>query len=206
MNKKTQNQTIVTVGKQKFLPSTLSEFLKIYNPNKVKRDLTRIKTVEQALLAKTPIIGELAKRYGIEKIEAYIKIWIIELNEIINAKRHLTEVQIDEIAYQIVSNYRNISIADINIIFGKAKRGEYGALYETLSIDKILSWFADYFEQRQNKAGEISRRKHDNIKYVSEREDKRGTKKEFKEVMREAIHKYNLQKITKKHNNNEKNG
>ena len=120
--------------------------------------------------ANTPSIGVIIRKYGIKKIEAYIKIWLINLNEVINLKRPLKEHQIDECAYLIVDGFKNITIADINIIFKKAKTGEYGELYETLSVDKILRWFNEYFNERCNVAGDMSRRKHENAKYKEEKD------------------------------------
>lgn len=131
-------------------------------------------------------------------MEAYVKLWLIELNELLNATRPLTEAQIDETAYLILSEYNNITIADINIIFRKAKLGEYGDLYGTLSIDKILKWFGEYFNERGNVAGEMSRAEHDKIKYQEEKlyGNARGGDGVFEEFKKQ----YQIDELKKKYN------
>lgn len=188
------------MGDKKYLPSTPKEFLTIYAPNKVKRDLANVKTIRQALSVQTPSIYELKRTYGAEKVEAYIKIWLIQLNELLNTSRALNEAQIDETAFMIVSEFGNVSIADVNIIFKKAKMGEYGDLYGTLSIDKILRWFGDYFNDRCNTAGEMSREEADKIKYQEKRlfGDKRMSKDEaFEKFKRD----YQIKEMQKKYSN-----
>jgi hypothetical protein len=138
----------------------------------------------------------LKKQYGERQIEAYIKLWLIELNEIINTTRPLNEAQIDETAYLILSEYSNVSIADINLIFKTAKMGGYGEFYGTLSIDKILKWFGDYFNERCNTAGDISRTEADKIKYQDEKRygDQRNVKEQaFKEVKKQ----YDIEQMQK---------
>lgn len=201
--KQEQAGAVTVVGKQKYLPSTLAEFLTIYSLKKVKRDLAPVKTIKQALEVQTPTLGLLRKQYGERQIEAYIKLWLIELNELLNATRPLTEAQIDETAYLILSEYYNISIADINIIFRKAKLGEYGDLYGTLSIDKILKWFGDYFNERGNVAGEMSRAEHDRIKYQDEKlygDVRNSQDKGFEEFKKQ----YQIDELKKKYNEEQK--
>lgn len=147
----------------------------------------------------TPSLGVLRKQYGERQMEAYIKIWLIELNELLNVARPLKEAQIDEIAYLILSEYNNITIADINIIFRKAKLGEYGELYESLSMDKILKWFSEYFNDRCNVAGEMSRTEYDKIKYQEEKtygNVKRGGDGGFEDFKKQ----YQIDELKKKYN------
>lgn len=147
-----------------YLPNTLNQFLEIYNPSNCLRLMVKVRTINDAMEIKTPSIALMVRRFGQKKIEAYIKLWLMSLNESINLKRPLKDYQIDECAFMIVSNYRNINIADINVIFKRAKSGDYGELYESLSMDKILRWFRDYFDERCEIAASRSRMEHQKIK------------------------------------------
>ncbi|WP_157956099.1 hypothetical protein [Flavobacterium kingsejongi] len=64
----------------------------------------------------------------------------------------------------IISDYPMLTVADITFIFKKAITGKYGEFYESLSIPKIMKWFADYFEERCEIAEMISQQEHSKSK------------------------------------------
>ena len=132
-----------------------------YSPSKALRVCSEIKTVEDSLKSRTPSIGEMFKNYGPEKTEAFIKLWLIDLNESLNLNKPLKESHIDQTAFLIMQSYKNISMSDLNLIFTKAKKGGYGQFYESLSMPKVLSWFDEYYNERADTAGELARRQHD---------------------------------------------
>lgn len=47
-------------------------------------------------------------------------------------------------------------IADVHVIIKKAKRGEYGELFESLDMPKVMSWFREYFADRCALAAQVS--------------------------------------------------
>lgn len=147
----------------------MKEFSTIYNPSSCLRLFKNVTSIEKSLEANTPTLGKLVKTYGDTKIEAYLKIWLINLNESLNLKRPLTESQISETAFMILDGNKNLTISDINLIFKRAKSGEYGPFFESLSIDKVLTWFSQYFEERCNIAAELTRRKADQEKYQEDK-------------------------------------
>lgn len=158
--------------------------------------LAEVKTIRQAIAADTPALATLRKQYDSRLIEAYLKLWLIDLNELINATRPLTELQIDEAARLILNEYYALTIADINLIFKQAKLGQYGDLYGTMSIDKILRWFGDYFNDRCEVAAQMSLAEHDKVKYQTERSSDRRNSvdagyEEFKK-------KFNIKKLKEK--------
>ena len=107
-----------------------------------------------------------------------MRLWLISLNESLNLKRPLKPHQIDECAIRIVAKYRHVTISDINLIFNRAKEGEYGEFYESISIPKVLSWFKDYFDERCEVAASMSQMEHERIKYNSEKVKRVGEDKE----------------------------
>jgi len=56
----------------------------------------------------------------------------------------------------IITEYYNLTIADINIIFKRAKLGQWGQIYDRLDGQIILSWFDKYFQERCKVAADKS--------------------------------------------------
>lgn len=77
-----------------------------------------------------------------------IYLYLIDLCENVNLKRPLRDAQVDNIAREIVAEYYSLTVADIHVIFRKAKTGEYGEFYESLDMPKVMSWFREYFADR----------------------------------------------------------
>ncbi len=105
---------------------------------------------------KYPSLARLRAEYGTQKIEAIIKLHLIDLCENVNLKRPLRDTQVDNIAREIVAEFYSLTIADIHVIFRKAKTGEYGEFYESLDMPKVLSWFRGYFSDRCTAAAQQS--------------------------------------------------
>lgn len=129
-----------------------------------------VRTIDQAITVESPSLGELMVHYGDKKTAAMLKMWIINLNESINTTRKFKGHQIDEAALLIMQGYRNISIADMTLIFKNAKSGVYGDIYETLSMHKLLAWFREYFDDRMEAFERRSLENHDRQKYKEEKE------------------------------------
>lgn len=118
-----------------------------------------VTTIEKVLEAKTPSIALIKRIHGEKFTLAFLKVWIVNMDQVANVKRSLTEYQIDECAMLIMDEFKLLTIADINLVFRNAKFGKYGELYESLSIIKILEWFNKHFEERCEVAASISIRK-----------------------------------------------
>lgn len=146
MEKENSNQELAKVIK--------IESVTVYDPEKLNRKLVTVKTVNDALKiahdypSKFPSLAKIRTHYGSEATERIIKLYLIELTELVNLKRPLTEKQIETIAMEVVARHYAMTIADIHVIFKKAINGEYGSLYESLDVPKVLTWFDDYFSER----------------------------------------------------------
>lgn len=134
------------------------------------RQLSRCRTIALAMNSNTPTIGSLVRSMGTKKIEAYIKLWILDLNLSLDLKKPLKPHQIDQIAFRIVDQFRNLNIADINLIFTNAKFGEYKGVYDRITIPTVMKWFKQYFDDRIDIAADQSYVNHISFK---ERDDRR---------------------------------
>lgn len=123
-------------------------------PNVLGRELAQVRTMQDALEIadnnrdKYPSLAVLRRDFGDTKIEAIIKLHLIDLCENVNLTRSLRDAQIENIAREIVSEYYNLTIADVHVIFRKAKTGEYGDFFGSLDMPKVMTWFREYFSDR----------------------------------------------------------
>lgn len=138
----------------KELPTTTKPVsLATLQPDVLGRELAAVRTLSDALAvagdrAKYPSLAVLRKEYGEAKIEAIIKLHLIDLCENVNLKRPLRDRQVDSIAREIVSEFYSLTIADVHVIFRQAKTGQYGEFYDSLDMPKVIGWFRRYFDDR----------------------------------------------------------
>lgn len=146
MEKENSNQELAKVTK--------IESVTVYDPEKLNRKLVTVKTVNDALKiahdypTSFPSLAKIRTHYGSEATERIIKLYLIELSELVNLKRPLTEKQIETIAMEVVARHYAMTIADVHVIFKKAINGEFGDFYESLDVPKVLKWFDQYFDER----------------------------------------------------------
>lgn len=85
---------------------------------------------------------------------------LVELDAFLKQKKGLSKSEIILIADEVMEKYGGmLNFADIYVIFRKAKLGEYGELYESLSCAKVMKWFNDYADERMNIAYEMNKKK-----------------------------------------------
>jgi hypothetical protein len=135
-----------------------------YSPNKCLRTFKKVNSIEKSIALKLPSLTSYKKIIGEDKLEVVIKLWLVDLNNCLNLRRPMSEENIDLIAIYILSDYGNLTMSDINLVFTRAKTGYYGELYESLNTAKVLLWFSEYSESRMTVAGELSILKHNQEK------------------------------------------
>ena len=119
-----------------------------YTPKASQLILKNCTSVATACKTHTPSLARLRKEYSPEKIHALVASYLIDFSLLLGLKRPLNEVQIEFIANEIVTNYWYFTIADINVIFRRAKSGYYGEFYESVNPPKILTWFSQYESEK----------------------------------------------------------
>lgn len=145
---------------------TSNSSLTIYSPDVYNRQLMEVRTVNDALALNNeqfPSLAALRRHHGSRKVETIIKLYLVELSELVNLKRPLTEGQIDAISMEVVSRYYMLTIPDVHVIFRKAKNGEFGELYESLDMPKVMGWFSNYFNDRCEAGANISQRESERM-------------------------------------------
>lgn len=139
---------------------TSSALLTTYAPNQAMRDFRSCSTVTKAMNSGAPKMGALVRHLGERVVEAYIKLWLIDLNNILDLKKPWKEHQIDDLAFRICDKYRSLNIADINLVFARAKNGEYSGIMDRLHTATVMKWFGNYYDERLTTASEQSYQDH----------------------------------------------
>tara|TARA_R110000744_G_scaffold87868_1_gene171462 strand:+ start:3021 stop:3578 length:558 start_codon:yes stop_codon:yes gene_type:complete len=127
---------------------TSKEIVKAYQPMEMMRTHSHLKTVEDVVKNKGTALSGLSNTVGKDSLHALIEIHIWNLNSTMNLQNKLNEAQVMEIAVEIISMYYYLTMEDIYLIFRKAKRGEFGKVYGSLSMIDIFEWFTKYDNER----------------------------------------------------------
>lgn len=125
-----------------------------------------------------PSIGSIKKAFGDVFCQAYIETWIINFNDFVNLGKGMIGPQSMETALMIMEEFYYLNLADINLVFKRAKSGYYGQLYDRLDGQIILGWFRAYAMERSQAAMELSI----NESYSHKGRDTRQTKGEIKPI------------------------
>lgn len=140
---------------QKNEPARREHFLREYNPTVCLRKFRQTDTPALALQSAAPTLAQIRKEHSEDFLIAYIAVWIVNLNDFVNASRKMSPEQIEETATIIYQDYYYFNLADINLIFRNIKKGEYGQLFAEIDGMKILSWFGKYSSERASIAADI---------------------------------------------------
>lgn len=117
-------------------------------PAQIFKDLKTINTPAKCIQSDTPTLGQLSRDNGEEMTEGYICLWIAFIQDMVGVKNKMNNMQIQMCAEMLFGEFKQLKIADINLISQMAIRGEFGMFYESISIPKVLEWFRTYFDQR----------------------------------------------------------
>jgi len=152
---------VVRVKETALAKTTKKDFLKKCSPRSVAKSCKNVNSVPAVLETKLPTLATVRRTYGEDFTEAYVATWITNLVEFFEVGKRMGEYQIDETAMLIMQDYYMLTLADINLVFTRAKKGYYGEMYDRLDGAIILSWFRKYFEERCQEAASMSQREHE---------------------------------------------
>lgn len=104
--------------------------------------------MELAVSTDTPAIGLLVRQFGEKAVRSYVAGHIVALRDFVNLRGAMTDDQTLMTADLVVSEFPNVTLADVALIFRRAKLGQFGEFYGRLDGQMILSWFGKYFDER----------------------------------------------------------
>ena len=147
--------------------SSKKNLLEKYSPKNCLAFSGKVKTIEQAMSSKAPSIGRFQNEQGRQFTEGLITFWLLYLNKVLNLNKPMSEEQINLCSSMVVEEFYMLKMSDLTLLFKRIISGQYGEFYERLSIDKILTFFRTYLDERFDLAGEASARQHENEIYKS---------------------------------------
>ena len=152
------------------------ELLAAYAPKAVTKAFRDITTAGQALALcrdkRVVTLSALSRDHGEEKAEIILRMQLVELNDLLGLKSPMTVAQIEAASAELLRMYPYMSIADINIVLGRIKRGECGKLYDRLTMPQLMQFFSEYNDERCEEAARQSRAEAESCRWEHEREDK----------------------------------
>lgn len=141
-----EKNEIANTGKNELVKA--DDVIRAYQPTEMLKTHSHIKTIQDAVKSNGSGLSKLTKDIGSDRIQALIELHIWQLNSTMNLQNKLNETQVMEIAIEIMSMYYYLTMEDIYLIFRKAKRGEWGKVYGSLSMIDVFEWFSKYDLQR----------------------------------------------------------
>lgn len=142
----------------------MSKEIAIISPSQALIAFRECNTPAKCISHDLPSLVNIRKENGDIKTRKMIEMWISDCNDFLNISRKMSPRQIQQTAVMILDEYYYFNLADINLVFTRAKKGQYGNLYESLDGMKIFSWFDQYDKERAGIAYQDALREHDNIK------------------------------------------
>lgn len=156
-----QNQALATISNE--------DFLRVYSPSNCLMHSITIKGVSDALSRKTVSLVQIKKDKGQRFLRSYIGLWLVELNELLNLKNPLSEAQITLCTEQIITDYPFLKLSELSLIFRRIISGEFGELYERISMPKLMSIFRQYDQERTEVAMMENQQAHERFRYQENR-------------------------------------
>ncbi|WP_454982300.1 DUF6633 family protein [Capnocytophaga granulosa] len=130
-----------------------------------------IKGVSDALSRNTVSLVDIKKGKGQAFLRNYIALWLIELNELLNLKNPLSEAQITLCTEQIITDYSFLKLSELSLIFKRIVSGEFGELYERISMPKLMTIFRQYEQERTEVVTSESQQSHESFRYRENRSE-----------------------------------
>lgn len=101
---------------------------------------------------------------------ALLNVIIIDLVQFFSLGKNMSDAQIKSTVQLIIMDYAHLKPEDFKLCFNKAKRGEYGKVYDRLDGQVILMWLEEYSNYRADTSEGMNISVHDSMKYNLEKE------------------------------------
>ena len=125
---------------------------------------SKLVSVSDAMNSKSQSLGKIQREQSVEFSEGIIKMWLLYLNKILNLNKPMSDEQMKLAAVLICEEFYMLKMSDLSLLFKRIISGQYGEFYERLSIDKVLTFFRNYLEERFEIAIDQSSRDHRDVK------------------------------------------
>ena len=124
----------------------------------------KLVSVTDAINSPSHSLGKIQREQSKKFTEGLVLVWLMYLNEILNLNKPMSEEQMKLASVLICEEFYMLKMSDLTLLFKRIISGQYGEFYERLSINKVLTFFRNYLEERFEIAIDQSSRDHRDVK------------------------------------------
>ena len=150
--------------KQAIQQTSKKILLSRYNPSNCMAHAGKLVSVTDAINSPSHSLGKIQREQSKKFTEGLVLVWLMYLNEILNLNKPMSEEQMKLASVLICEEFYMLKMSDLTLLFKRIISGQYGEFYERLSIDKVLTFFRNYLEERFEIAIDQSSRNHRDVK------------------------------------------
>ena len=141
-----------------------------------------IDTVAKSVRSNVLSINRLVKELGYKETAALIVMQLTRLEAMLNVSKQMHPEALAETATMVVDSCLGagvgINAADIDIVFKRALKGEYGKFYGGISCADVLGWFNKYYAEKSEAYVQYNIEKSSEYNYHSPRSSEMAADKE----------------------------
>ena len=168
-----QNQLSI-ISKKDYEPRALSLAMREAGIDTVKKSV--------ACNDRVPSVNRLVRELGYKETAALIVMQLTRLEMMLNVSKQMQPEALAETATMVVDSCLDagvcINAADIDIIFKRALKGEYGKFYGGISCADVLGWFNKYYAEKSEAYVQYNIEKSSEYNYHSPRSSEMAADKE----------------------------
>lgn len=141
-----------------------------------------IDTVAKSVRSDVVSVNRLVRELGYKETAALIVMQLARLEMMLNVSKQMHPEAMAETATMVVDSCINagvgVNAADIDIIFKRALKGEYGKIYGGISSAEVLRWFNEYYVEKSEACVQYNIEKSSEYRYYSPRSSELAQHKE----------------------------
>jgi hypothetical protein len=126
---------------------TPSALLERWNPSLQATAASKV-IADLSLNRDIPALVDVKNTYGEQTACQWLLVQLLSLNNYTGVNNGMTDAQVSELAYLILSNYYYLNLAEIMQFIAKFKLGIYGQFYGSVDPLKITSALQTYIRDR----------------------------------------------------------
>ena len=150
--------------KQAIQQTSKKILLSRYNPSNCMAHAGKLVSVTDAINSPSHSLGKIQREQSKKFTEGLVLVWLMYLNEILNLNKPMSEEQMKLASVLICEEFYMLKMSDLTLLFKRIISGQYGDFYERISINKVLTFFRNYLEERFEIAIDQSSRDHRDVK------------------------------------------
>ena len=160
-----EQKQLSIISKKDYEPRALSLAMRDMGVNSVSKSVVYGESL--------PTVSRLVKELGYKETASLIVLQLARLEMMLNVSKPMHPEAVAETATMVVDSCINagvcVNAADIDIIFKRAAKGEYGKIYGGISCAEVLRWFIESYVEKSEAYVQYNMEKSSEYNYYSPR-------------------------------------